>query len=180
MMDEYDIETDPMGTMVFCITENRWRGSDEYESDGLANTTKDAYSFKNGELWKHNIQGASRNLFYGEEVISRIGVMSNAEGGKIKIWLTASVEGNMAPTNATFRTSLPKAQNTRLRGSKFKLRNGVAYAPILRDGTETKLFNGKRLNGPFMYCLFEFDTREPLELRGMNIGYKLTAGHEFI
>jgi hypothetical protein len=181
MTEEFDIDIDEMGTMVFCTTENRWRGSDSYEPEGFGNTGKDAFAFKSGELWIQNVSGGQRNLLFGLPVTSAIGIVSRADAGKIKRWLTASIEANIAPSNATFRTTLPKAQSTRLRGSKFQPdKDGIFYASILRAGGGEKIITGNRLTGPFMYCLFEFDTRTPIQLRFINIGYKLSAGHEFV
>lgn len=181
MMWEFDLEMDGVGTLAFCYEENKWRGSDSYESDGLAHTPSDLYSFKNGELWKHNIPADERNLIYNLPVSSVITVVANAEGSKEKTWLTVSVEGNIPPIASFWVTTGTRVQGSSLKAAWFKRRGAVFYSDIKRDvNSSGGIHSGERLRGPYMYCVFQWNTYNRLEVRAFNIGYKISAGNEFV
>lgn len=180
MENEFDIDIDGSDTLVFCIRENKWRGSDQYVSDGLSNFGNSLYSYKDGEIWKHNVIGGLLNSFYGVSVSSYIGVMATGEGGKIKTMAGISVEANMAPTSAKVKATLPKLLTSELVEENFRGKEGVYSSSFRRNGTGDDRISGKRVRGPFVFCLVEFAGNTKLQLRFINISYSLSAGHEFI
>lgn len=180
MENEFDIEVDGSDTLVFCITENKWRGSDQYSCDGLSNFGGSLYSYKNGELWQHNVSGEEYNLFFGDAVSSYIGVMATGEGGKIKTMSGISVEGNRSPSSVKIKATLPKQSVSELTQANFRGREGVFSAAFRRAGTGEDRISGKKVRGPFVYCLVEFSGTTKLQLRFINLSYNMSFGHEFI
>lgn len=179
---EFDIETDGAGTLAFCINENRWRGGDLYESEGLSNVNRGAYSFKDGELWEHNADSANPNTFYGQKYSSFLAFIVS-DGDRIKLPKTVSVQGTHAPKNSNIKAVKDETGTeleTFILENEFKGKEGVFYADVKRAGTGTKRFNGEHVRGPHVYCLFEFDPDEKMQLRFVNIGYTLSYGHPFI
>lgn len=178
MENEFDIDVDDIGTLVFCINDNRWRGSDLYESDGLTNFGNSLYSYKNGEIWSHNVQGGVMNTFYGEPVSSFVGVVVFGKTGKIKIPKNVSVEGNLPPTSVKLKVTQPKNLQTIISATKFRRKEGIFYANVMKAGTGQSKVSGQQLRGPFIFALFEFNHQERLQLQFVNIGYTMSFGHE--
>ena len=183
----YRFGISPNSTTVFSMAENKCRGRDEYTSECLINAGTDLYSIKDGNLYVHE-KGDGHSMFYGKAVIPRICVAANQEGAKLKRYQTISVESNIAPIFTQFRTESPNVQYSSLVAGDYSLRDGVFYAGILRDvlspnvpGNEfDKLYKGDRMEGPYMAVEMQFDTVEEVRMKFINIGFKMTAGHEQI
>lgn len=171
-------------TAIIVISENKSGGSHNYSCEGFVSAGTDLYSFKNGHLWKHHA-GEGYNNFYGNKVLSKIGVAAN-QGTEIKRYLSVGVEANHCPTLTEFLTEYPHIQSSDLVENEYTEREGTFYASILRDrfspniqGDEwTKMAKGDPLVGPYMFCRFSWDISEKLELRFLTINYKRRDGHE--
>ena len=177
---EVDYSQGDTGTIVFSIEQNRWRGSDTYQSDKLTNTGNELYSLKKGKLYEHNYHEGQGNTFYGEQYPSEISISVTGDNSKIKTWQTISIEGNKAPNQTNIKDS---GENTSLLEAKhYQNREGIYYAAMLRAGDAAQLYNGKRLMGSYIFIInsFEIGNTGKIKLKAINIGFRESAGHEFV
>lgn len=182
----YDIYDGRAKVLVYKINRDKWGAPHGYEPEMFVCTGVVLFSWKNGVPWLHN-SNILHNSFYG--VRSKAKVMFVARGdedpSKIKTWQSISVESNFKPSFVHLRTDTPNIQSSDLDTSDFVTREGIYYAPILRDrlspnvtGTALeKLKKGDKMRGPYIYVMLEWDTEALLQFKFVNVGHNITAGH---
>lgn len=173
---EFDVSEGDVGTVVFCMDQDRWRGVDSYESEKISGIGNDLYSHKEGKLWKHNMDGEGYNRFYGIQRSSELSLATNTEGGKVGTWQTISVEAGKPPDITYLKDSADRESN--LTSLKFSTREQIHYAAILRAGEGVKLVQGPRLRGTHLFTFLSFKAVEHLQIKAINIGWRNSAGHE--
>lgn len=185
----YDIYDGRAKVLVFRTREGKWAAPHGYEPEMFCSAGNNLFAFKSGAMWENNTN-ISYNTFFGVAGKSRIaGVARNPNSpSKIQVFKTVSVEANMAPTFFHLRTETPNIQSTDLIASDFDEREGIYYGGIMRDrlspnvtgNTAKKQRFGDTMRGPWAYFLAEWDTQSLLQLKFINFGYRVTAGHEFV
>lgn len=180
MEHEINIAEDGFFTFAFSITNNRWRGNDRYESEGLSSVPGGLYSYKNGKLWEHDVMGQPINSFYGVLSSSFIGVILTGESGAVKVPQSVSVESRKSPSSGRLSVTLPKPLTTEIKSVNFSSAEGIHLALIKKAGGGLNRVNGKEVRGPWAYLLLEFSGDTPIELRFINIVYHLSHGANFV
>ena len=169
--------------MVYDLETNRWSSVLTYDPDYLDNVGTMAVSYELGRLWLH--KSASRNKFFGTSYPSKIAMVLNANPGGVKIMDSISVESNNAPTHVYIQNLRPYIQQTDIAGSEFRSKEGVFYAPVLRDrltngGTDylTNLVTGEKIRGQYIQFALVMDyPDDDFEVNAINVKYTLSSGH---
>jgi len=185
----YDIYDGLPKVLVFRINESKWSIPHGYEPEMFCTVGSSLLAFKDGKVWEQG-KNTAYNTFFGDAGKSRIMFVARTADtpSKIKTELALAVEANMPPTFVHLRTETPNVQSSDLEDTDFRTREGIYYAPILRDrlspnvigGPLEKLRKGDRMRGPWMYIMAEWDTDELLQLKFINIGHRVAAGHQFV
>lgn len=167
-------------TCGFSEPSNRWNGDYSFIPESMAMTGMDVITYKDGELWVHD--NPVRNNFYGVQYTSKLGAVSNQDSGKVRNFMAISEESNEVwscpeievPANAQF----PTGMISRLIKSKFVNKEGVFYAPFLKDmnspnfATQNEaLIGGRDLRGHVLRITLENDSTTPVVLNAINVRY---------
>lgn len=99
------------------------------------------YSFKGGEIWRHNTND-TRNNFYGVQYNSKIEGVINDSPSDVKTFKTISLEST-APWDVTLTTDLSSGH---IDSSWFALKEGDYFAHIRNNDTQTN-FNARSAQG---------------------------------
>lgn len=95
------------------------------------------YSFKSGQIWKHNIN-ETRNNFYGVQYDSVVNISMNDEPTEIKLFKTFAYAGIFPAdkVGVTFSTFLSSREFTgAIPATDFVVKEGEAYANIQSDAS---------------------------------------------
>lgn len=88
-MSTYTLKFQPAGE------QSGWTSFFSFFPDWMVNMNNYLYTFKNGEMWKHNIN-ASRNNFYGTVDDSKLVLLFNEEPTENKMFKTIEFNGNVS------------------------------------------------------------------------------------
>jgi hypothetical protein len=80
----------PRRTITYSKVSEGWNSFWSYQPDWMTEMNSTFYTFKNGELWKHNVN-TTRNNFYGEQYQSSIRTIFNADPLTVKMFNTLSL-----------------------------------------------------------------------------------------
>lgn len=98
-------------------------------------------TFMGGDLWVHNSDTAQRCLLYGEEKDCIVGVVTNEEPTKIKLFDSLGVhsDGQWEVTSIIIPAdaSHPNGMESKIPKERFKRRDGVWTAEFLRNMKST-------------------------------------------
>ena len=83
-----------------------WTSFHSYIPEAMVNLNNEFYTFKNGQIYLHNVTEGARNTFYGTAYNTEIEVVSNAAPSDIKIYKTIEIEGNSGNWDVTIVTNL--------------------------------------------------------------------------
>ncbi len=103
-----------------------------FEPEMMAGLNNYMYSFKNGQIWKHNIN-TLRNTFYGTAYDSVVKLSFNDEPDEVKLFKTFSYSGIFPSDKVTlaFNTFLSQREYTgAIPSEDFIVKEGEAYANI--------------------------------------------------
>jgi hypothetical protein len=132
-------------------------------------------SFMGGDLWVHNDDTVGRCNLFGEKRDCVIGVVSNQDPLKVKLYDSLGVHstGEWEITEITIPASLnyPDGMYSKLPKERFKKRNGIFQAEFLRNmktssGTISIVdaLNGEPLRGNNIYFLMKNTDNEQVKL----------------
>lgn len=93
-------------TLTFDEKVEGWTSFHSFVPEYMVNLNNDFYTFKNGQLYKHNKTDGARNTFYGNSYNTEIEVSSNASPSDVKIYKTIEIEGNSKEWDVTVVTDL--------------------------------------------------------------------------
>jgi hypothetical protein len=116
-----------------------WTSRYSFVPEFMGKVGNSLLSFKNGKLYKHNVSDVYNN-FYGIQYQREIRPAVNPKPGKNKIWTGIQIAGESicADESSTFRVmecSNDRGQSSYTRAKDFENKEGVYYAPILKDVT---------------------------------------------
>jgi hypothetical protein len=87
----FDIEEcTPKNTVTYSKVAEGWNSFWSFEPDWMTDMNSTFYTFKNGELWKHNVN-TTRNNFYGQQYKSQIRTIFNEQPLEVKVFNTLSL-----------------------------------------------------------------------------------------
>lgn len=87
----------PRKTVTYSMVSTGWNSFWSYQPDWMAEMNSTFYTFKGGELWKHNVN-TTRNNFYGQQYQSSIRTIFNTDPLTVKMFNTVSLNSTHAWT----------------------------------------------------------------------------------
>lgn len=171
------------GTWAYQPDIDKWVSVYSFTPEWMSNVGNRLVSFKGGKPYIHD--NSSLNTFYGQSYDSVVAFVHNDAGNVIKAYTAVSVEGD-TPDLLHCRTEVPNVQSTDIRNSEFEVKEGVKYAPLLRDrlspnvaGTyNQKMNNGDRMRGEVAkFQVVFFTPNTPKRVNFANVGFIPSRGH---
>lgn len=164
-------------TFGFYEKDNKWGGNFSYLPETMVRFTSGFFSFKNGELWKHNTNEL-RNNFYGEQFNSQISFYVNLNPDEVKLFHTmrqnASKVWSATDIEIAPYFGKPTGQKSRLKKGRFKSLNGQFLADFLRNMEDSRfstnleaLMKGGLLQGKVMKITLQND--DTVEVRMVSV-----------
>jgi hypothetical protein len=183
----FDIYDGQAKTIVYKINAepNFWQGAYNMTPEGWLYVQNKLFSFKFGRLYEHNSTDSYCN-FYGVNYKSRIMFVCNQIPNRPKVYNNTSIDGNMRPSLTYFYAEVPYTQSSDLADFDYKNLEGLLYATIYRNKliptsagfVTTGLLTGDKMRTGVLKVLVEFTvSTTPLELKFIEIGYQVSAGH---
>lgn len=110
-----------------------WTSFYSYIPDLMTNMNNKFYSFKDGQLYLHNIDSENRNNFYGVTHNTEIELLLNEGPSDVKIFKTIEIEGDSKEWDVTVVTDLEAGHINKV---DFENKEGFKYAYIRRDAED--------------------------------------------
>lgn len=145
-----------------------------FTTEGMVNLLGGFYSFKNGQLWKHN-ENATVNSFHGVTYESIITFLINVEPKIVKNLGTMKINGNrrwdMVEVFVKPYDGKPRGQKSRLANNVFESLQGDFHAAFLKDMSDPRfnneiqaLFEGADLQGKIIEVTMRVQGGEEIRL----------------
>jgi hypothetical protein len=136
-------------TISFDEKTNTWTSFWGYNPEWMTRLNRGFFSFKNGQLYRHHSETASRNYFYDDEggmsvQDSSVTVAFNQDPSDVKQFKTISLESNTSHWNAVIETNF---DNGHINYENFNTREGEHYAMISRDSNSILDFTHLSIQG---------------------------------
>lgn len=168
-------------TILFSDDTNKFVGEVSYTADIMTKFLDDLYSFKDGSLWKHNVNDV-RNSFYGVQYPSEITFVFNPEATKVKTLDSIRIVGNypwyISRVFIRPREGKSKGQLSRVKSGDFKKLQGQFFADFKRDlndprfSTEMeRLFKGALLQGEVAEITMTISNENEVRMSSVDIVY---------
>lgn len=173
----YKLYTDP----------NRWQGSYSFVPEYSFYLENNLFSFKGGNLFRHNETTAPYCNYYGSQNKPSVMFLSNQQINKPKVYNNFSVEGNAAPSLVYFMSLYEYLQSSDLIKESFSNKEGVFYSAILRNKLDPQfnhnfpvaLIAGEKMRTTALYIWAQWDaTTGIVQIKFCNIGYTLSLGQK--
>lgn len=166
-------------TFGFYEKANKWGGNFSYLPENMIRFVNSFYTFKNGELWKHNTN-ETRNNFYGEQYTSRITFYVHLNPDQVKLFHTMRQKSNKVWSATDIEIPAyfgkPNGQKSRLKKGRFKNMQGDWFADFLRDLNDPRfatdlesLMRGAELQGSVMKITIENNDTVEVRLSSVSI-----------
>ena len=97
-------ECEPKKTVTYSKISEGWNSFWSYQPDWMTEMNSIFYTFKNGELWKHNVN-TTRNNFYNTQYGSKIRTIFNEQPLEVKVFNTLSLNSTH-PWSAEIYTNI--------------------------------------------------------------------------
>lgn len=99
-------------TLGFSEINNGWTSFYSFIPEDMIHMKSDFFTFKNGNIYRHNVDANTRNRFYGQFYPSEVETIINQEPEVVKNFRTLNLEGSSAFWRAEFTTDLDKGGAT--------------------------------------------------------------------
>lgn len=178
----YDVNQDSV-PLTFAFNEHNklWTETQSIVPDIMQAYGTDFFTFKDGALWKHNVNPI-RNNFYGVQYPSQITFYLNSDLGTIKLLSNIVLESNKKwwVQNIVIKPYSGKSfgMQSRIKIGKFKALYGVFYADFLRNmldprwGTQIEaLLYGEELIGRIAAITIQNDDTDEVLLYKVQVKY---------
>lgn len=168
-------------TLLFSDDVNKFVGEVSYTADIMTKFLDDLYSFKDGSLWKHNVND-TRNSFYGVEYPSEITFVFNPDPTKVKNLDSIRIVGNkpwsVSRVYIRPREGKSRGQLSRIKSGDFKKLQGQWFADFKRDLNDPRfttelerLFKGALLQGEVAEITISINSSDEVKLSSVDIVY---------
>lgn len=171
------------GTWAYKDGLDKWTSQYSFMPEWMSMVGNRLLTYKDGIPYVHNSE--TFNQFYGSTYDSAISFVHSEAGLGTKVYESLSIEGDR-PDIVHVRTEVPYVQSSDIRSSDFVDKEGVKYAPVLRDrlspnvsGTfDQKLYKGDVIRGEvglFQGVFFSPSTNKLWKF--VNLGFIPSRGH---
>ena len=124
-------------TITFSEKIKGWTSFFSYEPGLMCRLNNRFFSIKNGQLYKHNIEDAPRNNFYGQQSKSKVVKVFNESPKDDKIFKTMVTESEQ-PWKVIVKTNLT---NSSIESTEFNIRESRWFGYIRRNEDQSDLNN---------------------------------------
>jgi hypothetical protein len=168
-------------TLAWNEKENQWSTFYSYNPEGMCSANTGIISFKDGALWKHNVNTVYNN-FYGFQYPSEFWVICNANPSNVKI-LEAIGEETNAPWDV-YEITTPNGQLSNILDTDFRELENNQYAPVLRDANtpnvvppELPLFAGDVMRDRTFLAKFKYKTANYNKINAVDFQFIISNLH---
>ena len=99
-------------TLGFSELNKGWTSFYSFIPEDMVNIKSDFFTFKDGNIYKHNVEGDTRNRFYNNFYPSEVETLLNQDPSTVKNFRTVNLEGSSAFWRTEFTTDLDKGGAT--------------------------------------------------------------------
>jgi hypothetical protein len=129
--DHYIASIGDQYTVAFSTDAKGWASFYSYIPESMTSVGNNFYTFKDGQLYKHNIKTGQRNVFYGQSPANtEVEFVMNASPSEVKIFKAVELEGNSGNWDASIVTNLDEGHINKL---SFKDKEDKYWAYIRRN-----------------------------------------------
>ena len=122
-------------TLTYSPQGDGWTSFHSYHPDWMIGMSSRFYTFKNGNLYIHNDQAATKNTFYGSFTPSEVTMVFNQDPLSAKMFKTLEQE-----TNYPWETFITTDMSTGyMEDNYFQLKEGDYFTYIRREENQTNL-----------------------------------------
>jgi len=93
-------------TVGFSETQKGWTSRYSFIPEGGISLNGNYYTFKEGNIWLHNVEGRNKNNFYNSQYKSSIRFLFNQSASSVKKYKTLSYEGDEGWVASSIKTNL--------------------------------------------------------------------------
>lgn len=171
------------GVWAYQPAVDKWTSQYSFRPDWMSAVGNRLVSFQFGKPYVHD--SSTYNRFYGQSYDSALAFVHNEAGNITKTYMAVSVEGD-TPSAVHVRTEVPNVQSSDILNSEFEIKEGVGYAPIMRDrlspiplsSPASNLIKGDRMRGEVakFQVVFGYPTVKKV-LKLFNIVFNASRGH---
>jgi len=138
-------ECNPRKTVTYSKVAEGWNSFWSYQPDWMTEMNSIFYTFKNGELWRHNVN-TTRNNFYGQQYSSTIRGIFNNDPLTVKMFNTISLNSTK-PWSADVYTNINAGS---ISSTYFVEKEGQWFAYIRRfdDTIDVKALSTQGIGSP--------------------------------
>jgi hypothetical protein len=129
-------------TWGFNYERNVWTSRFSFVPEFMGKVGNKLFSFKNGRLFKHNVSDTYNN-FYGIQYQRNFTIACNPIPNKVKVWSAIQIAAHSIAADEEGALKVLECENDMVtngnnqssytRAKEFEKREGVYYAPILKD-----------------------------------------------
>jgi len=124
-------------TLSFSEYSKGWVSFHSYEPEWMDRLGNTFFTFKNGNLYKHD-DNSLRGNFYGDNYNQHVTYVSNEAPSDVKVFKNLKLESNYTLWYATLNSDLESGS---IDATKWKNEEGLKYAYIRRNGSDILNFN---------------------------------------
>ena len=183
MRSYYEAYDGQGGVWAYQPSIDRWTSQYSFRPEWMSAVGNRLVTFNSGKPYVHN--SSTYNRFYGESYDSVLAFVHNEAGNSTKTYMAVSLEGD-TPYSVHVRTEVPNVQSSDIRNTEFEVKEGVRYAPIMRDRLspisgstpDSNLVKGNRMRGEVakFQVVFAYPTVKKV-LKLFNIVFNASRGH---
>lgn len=171
-------------TLAFNEDADRWVTYYSYIPEFMNKFINGFYTFKNGQLWEHNVN-ETRNNFYSQQFNSVITFYCNLNPTEVKNFYSMRQKSNKVWSATDIeippRYGKPDGQRSRLKKGRFRSLQGDWFSEFLRDLSDPRfateleaLMGGAELSGNYMKITIQNTDTSEVKLFSIDISVSLS------
>jgi hypothetical protein len=132
--DHYVASVGGQYTLTFSNDYKGWTSFYSYMPESMTDVGNNFYTFKSGQIYKHNIKGVSRNSFYAQpSANTEVEFIVNDGPSDVKIFKAVELEGNSGNWDITITTDLEAGH---INNPSLTKKEGKYWAYIRRNQSD--------------------------------------------
>ena len=166
-------------TIAYYEPKEEWRGAFSFTPSLYASFGQNTFSFKNGQMWKHNADNAKRCNFYGVQYPFEITSYVNEQPQIEKKYLNVTLDANR-PVNMDIEThsdiSYKLGGKSLIKRNLFVQKEGLFHCEILKNMLSNggvsvdRLYSGSVMTGKGAKIKISDNSGEKIILKSMIVG----------
>ena len=133
-------------TITYSEDVKGWTSFHSYEPEWMIGLGAEFFSFKNGNLYKHN-SNSVRNEFYGVTFNTSVSFYANKSPSEVKVFKTLKLETNSDLWYADLDSDMEKGEVGTSSNLKFVNKESIRYGYIRRKANDDLNFNELSITG---------------------------------